>query len=208
MCYGADKDACLTTGRPPFLANEYADLNDADDHVAHQNAASELDEAFSNCPIVYDKLLAFLPKNPHVGLLKEKVFRLLYSPPALGISDSELLNRIRELDDSLESWRISITPGLRPKLAIVSSNVGPDSAFSCLKAIHLQLEYNYLLTMIHTTVRRFGASLEPHAVLPEDIHGVMHSSIDLALGAGRSTIHAVGEPNSILKQDTWYVRQA
>lgn len=31
-------------------------------------------------------------------------------------------------------------------------------------------------------------------MLPGDLHAVMHSSIDLALGAGRSTIHIISEP--------------
>ncbi|KAG8406168.1 hypothetical protein J3459_017316 [Metarhizium acridum] len=197
-CYIADKDMSLITGQPPVLADEYMDLGDAE----CSSPAQEFDEAMDSS--ASDKLLAFLTGDRRLGLLKAKVFRLLYSPTALHITDSELLTRIRQLDNKLENWRVNTCSLLRPKLGLVRNSSGYASVRTCLNAVHLQLEYNYLLTMIHSVVRRFGVAHDPDAGLPEDIHRVMHSSIDLALGAARSTIHAISEPVSVLKGKTWY----
>ncbi|KID97348.1 Transcription factor, fungi, partial [Metarhizium majus ARSEF 297] len=197
-CYIADKDMSLITGQPPLLADEYMDLSDA----GCSSPAQELDEVIDSS--VACKLLAFATGDRRLGLLKAKVFRVLYSPTALHITDSELLTRIRQLDDELENWRVNTCPVLRPKLGIARNSSGYGSAQTCLRAAHLQLEYNYLLTMVHSVVRRFGVAHDPDSGLPEDIHQVMHSSIDLALGAARNTIHAISEPASVLKDKTWY----
>ncbi|KID69033.1 Transcription factor, fungi, partial [Metarhizium brunneum ARSEF 3297] len=196
-CYIADKDMSLITGQPPLLADEYMDLGDAE----CSSPAQELDEVIDSS--VACKLLAFATGDRRLGLLKAKVFRVLYSPTALHITDSELLTRIRRLDDELENWRVNTYPLLRPKLGIARSSSGYGSVQPCLRAAHLQLEYNYLLTMVHSVVRRFGVAHDPDAGLPEDIHRVMHSSIDLALGAARNTIHAISEPVTVLKGKTW-----
>ncbi|KAK8927987.1 hypothetical protein VCV18_004474 [Metarhizium anisopliae] len=197
-CYIADKDMSLITEQPPLVADEYMDLGDAE----CSSPAQELDEVIDSS--VACKLLAFATGDRRLGLLKAKVFRVLYSPTALHITDSELLTRIRQLDDELENWRVNTSPLLRPKLGIARNNSGYGSAQTCLRAAHLQLEYNYLLTMVHSVVRRFGVAHDPDAGLPEDIHRVMHSSIDLALGAARNTIHVISEPVSVLKGKTWY----
>ncbi|KAK9438164.1 N-terminal fungal transcription regulatory domain-containing protein [Metarhizium brunneum] len=197
-CYIADKDMSLITGQPPLLSDEYMDLGDSE----CSSPSQELDEAIDSS--VACKLLAFATGDRRLGLLKAKVFRVLYSPTALHITDSELLTRIRQLDDELENWRVNTCPLLRPKLGIARNSSGYGSAQTCLRAAHLQLEYNYLLTMVHSVVRRFGVAHDPDAGLPEDIHRVMHSSIDLALGAARNTIHAISEPVSVLEGKTWY----
>ncbi|KID81721.1 Transcription factor, fungi [Metarhizium guizhouense ARSEF 977] len=196
-CYIADKDMSLITGQPPLLSDEYMDLRDAE----CSSPAQELDEAIDSS--VACKLLAFATGDRRLGLLKTKVFRVLYSPTALHITDSELLTRIRQLDDELENWRVNTCPLLRPKLGIARNSSAYGSVQTSLSAVHLQLEYNYLLTMVHSVVRRFGVAHDPDAGLPEDIHRVMHSSIDLALGAARNTIHAISEPVSVLKGKTW-----
>lgn len=197
-CYISDKDMSLITGQPPLLADEYMDLGDAE-----SSPAQELDEVMDNS--VACKYLAFVTGDRRIGLLKAKVFRVLYSPTALHITDSELLTRIRQLDDELENWRLNTCSLLRPKLGIARNSSVYGSVRTCLRAAHLQLEYNYLLTMVHSVVRRLGVAHDPDAGLPEDIHRVMHSSIDLALGAARNTIHVISEPVSVLKGKTWCV---
>lgn len=115
---------------------------------------------------------------------------MLYAPEAFRITDSQLLLRIRQLDDELERWRTSIPLEFRPKLSITPSAalIAETDAARILRYSRLQLEYHYLLTVIHTTVRRCGSSYAEHVKMPEDLHVVVHSSVDLSLEASRSTL--------------------
>jgi hypothetical protein len=209
LCYLADKDLALLSGLPPILANEYCDIGTSEEYLSHDiflhvlNEAVDVDDIGT---IAWDRVIPFLPGDPRLGLLKEKIFRLLYSSSALKIIDSELLTRIRHLDDELEGWRLSIPHVLRPKLSIFPNQGLPSTcAFSSyLRSVQLQLEYHYLLTVIHTPVRRFGAAQDAETSPPEELHSVMHSSIDLSLEASRSTLRLLNEPIAMLKQETFW----
>ncbi|QYT00574.1 Fungal_trans domain-containing protein [Trichoderma simmonsii] len=210
LCYISDKDLALLSGLPPILANEYCDLGVLhNEHLNHNaflqppNAPTDTDNIGT---IAWNRAIPFLPGDPHLGLLKERIFRLLYSPSALKIIDSELLTRIRQLDDELESWRLSVPPTLRPKLSILPGHgvPPPPNFLTYLRSIQLQLEYHYLLTIIHTPVRRFGAAQGAETSPPEDLHSAMHSSIDLSLEASRSTFNLLNEPIVMLKQETFW----
>lgn len=211
LCYLTDKDLALLSGLPPTLANEYCDVDVPEDYLSHEiflHGPSEGADADGIDAISWDRAIPFLPGDPPLGVLKEKIFRLLYSPLALKIIDSELLTRIRHLDDELESWRLSVPHEIRPKLSISQSQcLSPTGTFlSYLRSVQLQLEYHYLLTVIHTPVRRFGAAQDAETSPPEELHSVMHSSIDLSLEASRSTLRLLNEPIAMLKQEAfWYV---
>lgn len=209
LCYLADKDLALLSGLPPTLANEYCDVGIAEEYLTHNaflHGFNEGTDANDIDAISWDRAIPFLPGDPRLGILKEKIFRLLYSPSALKIIDSELLTRIRHLDDELESWRLSIPHVIRPKLSISQSQcMSPTGTFtSYLRSVQLQLEYHYLLTVIHTPVRRFGAAQDPETSPPEELHSVMHSSIDLSLEASRSTLCLLNEPIAMLKQEAFW----
>lgn len=211
LCYLADKDLALLSGLPPTLANEYCDVGGSEEFLSHDiflRGFSEGADASAIDTISWDRAIPFLPGDPPLGVLKEKIFRLLYSPSALKILDSELLTRIRHLDDELEGWRLSVPHEIRPKLSISQSQcLSPSGTFpSYLRSVQLQLEYHFLLTVIHTPVRRFGATQNAETNPPEELHSVMHSSIDLSLEASRSTLRLLSKPIAMLKQDTfWYV---
>ncbi|KKO98239.1 fungal specific transcription factor [Trichoderma harzianum] len=210
LCYISDKDLALLSGLPPILAGEYSDLGVLDEHNSSHDVFLQSSGATTDTDkigaIAWNRVIPFLPGDPHLGLLKERIFRLLYSPSALKIIDSELLTRIRQLDDELESWRLSLLPTLRPKLSIPPGHgVPPTPNFlSYLRSVQLQLEYHYLLTIIHTPVRRFGAAQGAETSPPEDLHSAMHSSIDLSLEASRSTLNLLNEPIVMLKQEVFW----
>lgn len=210
LCYISDKDLALLSGLPPILANEYCGLAVLDNEYLNHDIFLQSSSTATNTDnigaIAWNRAIPFLPGDEHLGVLKEKIFRLLYSPSALKIIDSELLTRIRQLDDELESWRLSVPPALRPKLSILSGHgVPPTPNFlTYLRSIQLQLEYHYLLTIIHTPVRRFGAAQGAETSPPEDLHSAMHSSIDLSLEASRSTLNLLNEPILMLKQETFW----
>ncbi|UKZ81248.1 hypothetical protein TrVFT333_009020 [Trichoderma virens FT-333] len=121
LCYISDKDLALLSGLPPILANEYCDVGLIDEEYLNHDTFLQLSsntDTENIGTIAWNRAIPFLPGDPHLGVLKERIFRLLYSPSALKIIDSELLTRIRQLDDELESWRLSVTAALRPKLSI------------------------------------------------------------------------------------------
>ncbi|KAJ4858401.1 hypothetical protein T069G_06668 [Trichoderma breve] len=210
MCYISDKDRALLSGLPPILANEYCDLGVLDNEYLNHDKFLQSSSATADIDnigtIAWNRVIPFLPGDPHLGILKERIFRLLYSPSALKIIDSELLTRIRQLDDELESWRLSVPLALRPKLSIPSGHSVPPTLnfLSYLRSVQLQLEYHYLLTIIHTPVRRFGAAQGAETSPPEDLHSAMHSSIDLSLEASRSTLNLLNEPIAMLKQKSFW----
>jgi hypothetical protein len=141
--------------------------------------------------ITYDKFPFHIPGDPSLCCLKEKIYRLLFSPHAFKISDGDLVLRIRQLDADLESWRLSIPPELRPTLSIFPNrSVLTTEAYIPwdIRGVYLQLEYHHLVTAIHTTVRRCGADSPESRDLPDDLHSVIHSSCDLSLEASRSML--------------------
>lgn len=209
LCYLLDKDLALLSGLPPTLANEYCDVGISEQCLSHDIFLHEFREgaeANDIDTVAWDRAVPFLPGDPLLGVLKEKILRLLYSPLALKIIDGELLTRIRHLDDELEGWRLSIPHVIRPKLSISESqSLSPTGTFSSyLRSMQLQLEYHYLLTVVHTPVRRFGAAQDAETSPPEELHSVMHSSIDLSLEASRSTLRLLKEPIAVLKRETFW----
>lgn len=210
LCYISDKDLALLSGLPPILANEYCDIGvfnkECLNHDVFLQSSSDATDVDNIGTIAWNKAIPFLPDDPYLGLLKERIFRLLYSPSALKIIDSELLTRIRQLDDELESWRLSVPPALRPKLSILPGHSVPTTTnfLTYLRSVQLQLEYHYLLTIIHTPVRRFGAAQGAETSPPEDLHSAMHSSIDLSLEASRSTLNLLNEPIATLKKEIFW----
>lgn len=195
-CYLFDKDVALATGQPPMLADEYCNMSNLEDFDS-SSSSDAVNMSVMPDDIAWQKLVFLLPTDSQIGPLKDKIFRLLYSGSGLAVSDSELLTRIRLLDDDLESWRVSVRAVVRPALSRRSRHGSIADPYDSLVAARLQLDYNYLVVIIHSTVRRFGSG-----VLPEDLHGVMHSSIDLTLEASRCTIHLMRGSESD-EGETW-----
>lgn len=144
-----------------------------------------------------------LPGNPHLSLLKEKVYRQLLSSRANMDNDNQLLSNIRQLDDEIEGWRLSIPVNSRPAL-FVSKNTLPNASNeeipSMIRRMSLQLEYHHLMTIIHTTVRKCTAATSDE--MP-DLHSVVHSSFDLSLVASRSTLWCLRTLVSLIAEDAF-----
>jgi hypothetical protein len=201
----SDKDISLLSGKPPILANDYCDLGTPERFVGHGAFLQECNQVMDLRNVAVHRLIIFFWGDPLLGLLKEKIFRLLYSPSALLIMDHELLSRIRLLDNELEEWRLSMPYELRPRLPNLRSNhlFHSTSQFSVyLRATQLQLDYHYSINAIHTSVRRLGSIQNESTVLPDDIHSVMHSSIDLSLEASRSTLQILSQPIAFQTENT------
>ncbi|KAJ6785601.1 hypothetical protein PWT90_00473 [Aphanocladium album] len=175
LCYAMDKDCALRLGQPPVLSEEYTNMS----FVEH------LDD---------------YPVDRRLSMIKDRTYRLLYSPRAETCSDGEILHYIRQLDDELERWRLSIPAPIRPRMSIPADfQPAMDERNICesMQLINLQLDYHYTLIAIHTMVRKCGAG-DGKTELPEDLHSVIHSSVDLSLEAGQSTFMFLKIPLKLL----------
>lgn len=197
LCYVWDKDISLRSGRPPLLIGDYCDLSPPETSGMLAMTSSNTDSA---CELLAYHLLG----DPYLSKIKEDAYRLLYSTRAFRTSDSQLIQNIRQLDDELERWRLSIPLQTRPRLSIPPSRplLSHDtSTGQKIRYIDLQLEYHYTLTAIHTPVRRCGGGTSENERLPDDLHSVVHSSIDISLEASRSTLLFLKEPIDLLEEE-------
>ncbi|KXH40478.1 fungal specific transcription factor [Colletotrichum salicis] len=194
VCYMSDKDLSLRTGQPPFLADVYCDLTIPGNYLSSYTYLRGLDEyTYPSDESEAVDLTRYFWGDIQLGYLKEKVYRLLYSVQAMRDKDNQLLIFIRQLDDEIECWRLSVPVDFRPALSVSSNSllITPETKPPHLRRyFHLLLEYWYLMIYVHTTVRRYDA----HTIIGDggqDLHRVIHSSYDLSMEAGRSTLRCL-----------------
>jgi hypothetical protein len=135
--------------------------------------------------------------------IKERICLFLCSLDNSKLSDAAILGQVRQLDVDLETWRSTIPKDYRPKWSMSPEYplLHSDMSFvQRIRCIHLQLEYKYLMTMIHTAVRRCGAVYAVDDKLPDDLHNVYHSSSDISLGASRTTLQIFKSHIDILQE--------
>lgn len=194
LCYISDKDISLRSGHPPLLTEDNCDLTLLE---ISSGLIPESDERKSQATV-----LPFSLYYLELCFLKEKVYRELFSYRASRLADGSVLLRIRQMDNEVESWRSSIPTECRPKLSINSCDIAPSPPISSPEntlRIFLQFEYHYMMTIIHTTVRKCGADSIAAGNLPDDLHSAIHSSCDISLEASRSTINFMVNEASTLK---------
>ncbi|KAJ5390383.1 uncharacterized protein N7496_001451 [Penicillium cataractarum] len=172
LCYMLDKDISLFTGNPPLLSEVYCDLTLHDNYYDHYTYLPSLNTSLTGDEKSQRNISPYLPGDPHLSHLKEKVYRQLLSARALKDNDNQLLLNIRQLDDEIEQWRLSIPVNFRPAL-FVSKNTMPNASDEgipfIIRRMSLQLDYHHLMTVIHTTVRK--CTVETSDETP-DLHSV------------------------------------
>lgn len=168
LCYCFDKDASLRSDGPPLLTSDHCDVSGPGED--------------DNLTTWYNR-----SRDTNLAKIKETASRILCSPRAFKYTEGELLGHVRQLDDELEEWRLSIEPRRRPRLSIPTvSSISLPSSMSAEDRTHiinLQLDYLFTMINIHTLVRKCG-DLERN--LPDDLHSVVQSSADLSIEASRS----------------------
>ncbi|ETS74738.1 hypothetical protein PFICI_13222 [Pestalotiopsis fici W106-1] len=196
LCYMSDKDVSLRSGQPPLLTEEHCDLTPPACFSAQSQGSYGNETQIA--------LLSFSPHRLNLCFLKERVYRELFSYRASKLADAAVLLCIRQLDDAIEVWRSSITMELRPKLSITTRVAAPTmlpgSAEDTLR-VYLQLEYHYMMTVVHTTVRRCGADSIVSGNIPDDLHSAIHSSCDISLEASRSTLDYIANSAAVLAKE-------
>jgi hypothetical protein len=176
LCYTFDKDISLRTGQPPAIDDEHCDLTLPKNHERSRFGMFEDDEGTPH-----------VPGDLRLSIVKSKTFKLLYSAKALRKSDTDLLRDIRELDDELEEWRLSIEPISRPTLSGRSGHSWMDPDATIIQIMHTivtHFEYHYLIATIHRATGRCRSWANGDG---GEMEGVS-SSLELSVEASRSTL--------------------
>ncbi|KAH6892407.1 fungal-specific transcription factor domain-containing protein [Thelonectria olida] len=205
QCYIFDKHITLRTGNPPLIQDDYCDLTPLTDHdssSSHPNHSSDF--AFMH---------QVFPTDLSLSHLKSKTYNSLYSPQAKAKSDADVLRTIRELDDELENWRLSLPAEVRPALSILDKahvrlpelKLPPSTRY-----VSLHLEYHHLIITIHQASGRlnpFEPDIRPQLQLDASIpqrDGAVQSSNNLSLEASRSTLVYLGATlNGLVSVASW-----
>lgn len=186
LCYKLDKDMALRTGQPPLINDHFCNLTLPTSYLDGRFEVSS-PRSKSNNP-TSRRRTSLLPGDLRLDLLKSKVCKLLYSVESSEKSDAELLRSIRELDDELESWRVSIPSKFSPSLFVVRPNIIDTDldVHASMLHIELHLEYQHLLAVIHCASGRCTAASNGTGK-GEAGFGVQ-SSLELSIEASRSTL--------------------
>ena len=194
VCYNLDKELSFRTGQPPCLQDEHCDITLPPPHVQQLYPHIMGYQAEDS----YDAL-HLLPGDPALGVIKSKAYSALYSTRALGKTDTEILRDIRELDDDLEHWRLSIPVTHRPTLSFAGM-ILPESASSML-SVMLHLDYCHCVAAIHQVTSRCQAwNFGDH----DEAQGV-GTSLALSIEASRSSLMYLNRAHRLLDDDSfWY----
>ncbi|KAL2857303.1 hypothetical protein BJY01DRAFT_242374 [Aspergillus pseudoustus] len=127
-------------------------------------------------------------------IIKSRIYTTLYSYGGLQKNDAEVIRAIRELDDELESWRLTMPVGLRPTLSYGREpNNHPNTMSMYLILCHLN--YYFCVNVVHIAGSRceawHSASTSPGMM------GGLKSSLTLSVEASRSLLlYLQGAENS------------
>ncbi|KZL78006.1 C6 transcription factor (fungal specific transcription factor) [Colletotrichum tofieldiae] len=184
LSYKLDKDISLRSGQPPSIDDEHCDLTLPDIHWWIRSA----DDQTGASPSFLDEATitsALQPDSLQLTIIKSKISKMLYSLSAMKKGDAELLRDIRELDDELERWRLSVPPSYRPTLTFPRGKAAVRNSRLGMEEILLHFEYHYLMAMIHRASGRCRCWASGES---SGLEGV-GSSQALSVQACRSTLY-------------------
>ncbi|KAL4924192.1 putative C6 transcription factor [Aspergillus undulatus] len=175
LCYTIEQDVCLRTGQAQLFSEDNCDLTlpPAYDEEMYQSL-----EFHHNSTEIPENPI--FPMDLHLSVIKARAYSALYSFKAMKKTDAEILRDIRELDDELERWRLSVPPKWRPTLSF--SHERPDPNCN-MHSVILRLNYHLCMTIIHQASSRCKSWATQGTVMD----GVS-SSLALSVEASRSTL--------------------
>ncbi|KAH6949360.1 hypothetical protein BKA56DRAFT_463753, partial [Ilyonectria sp. MPI-CAGE-AT-0026] len=208
LCYIFDKDIALRSGQPPLISDDFCDLTfpyKYKDHYSSQPALAEgVSLEFNHC----EEPDLCLPGDLSLSRLKERTSRLLYSVQAQRKTDAEILRNIRELDDDLENWRLSIPPNFRPALSIPNGTqilLQDMKLHWSIRYVILHLEYYHLMSTIHRAGERYSILATKIGSDDSNQNLGIQSSIALSLEASRSTVTFLRTTVSRLSGEAFWI---
>ncbi|SPO04638.1 uncharacterized protein DNG_07323 [Cephalotrichum gorgonifer] len=185
IIYSFDKEISLRTRQPPSIDDDYCDLTVPDTSKGQELSGDDPDGE-RPLPIAH-------PANLKLAIIKSKIFKRLYSASAFRKQDAELLRDIREMDDELERWRLSVPAAYRPNLGFSSKAASRPSRpplevrepfYTPTQLNRAQFGYLYLMAAIHRASGRCRGWAGGDSVDSEGIS----SSMAICLQASRSSI--------------------
>ncbi|KAK7961971.1 uncharacterized protein PG986_002796 [Apiospora aurea] len=193
-CYMYDKDISLRGGYISIINDDYCDLSLPPGY-------KEID-GFDSFKDGTD----LIPGDMRLTIIKSNMIRRLYCAKAFRTSEVDLLKHIRELDDELDQWRISIPPRYRPSL-VSSYRMEFASDWNKAKQAHIlviHFEYYFLLSLIHSASGRCRVPASGGV----DHRASVNSCQCLALQASRATLANLPVVSQVLSSgDFWYFIQ-
>lgn len=193
--YIMDKELSLRTGQPPCLQDEHCDVTFPPAYA--RRVYSEM-MGFEGGPTL-DAIQHF-PGHPWLSIIKSKAYSALYSAHALRKTDAEILRDIRELDDDLECWRLSVPPPYRPTVTYTRATLPKDVV--PMPSVMLHLDYNHCVAAIHQATSRCQAWSFGNQ---DEVEGV-GSSLELSIEASRSSLVYLQMASHLLDENSfWYV---
>ncbi|CEJ53697.1 hypothetical protein PMG11_00046 [Penicillium brasilianum] len=188
ICYTLDKDVALRTGQPPVIIDENCDLTLPEGYTDRAYKDPEKDEHLLLEPI--------FPFDLRLSMIKSRTQSHLYSVSAMQKSDADLLKSIRELDDELEAWRLSIPLQWRPTMSFSQETSDPNMS---MHSVMLRVNYYLLMSVIHQASSRCKAWMQGSGMMD----GVS-SSLALSVEASRSTLCYLGAAQDVLVEGVFW----
>jgi hypothetical protein len=191
ICYTIDKDIALRTGQPPTINDENCDLDLPPGYLDRAFLDVEDEEAPWHGPV--------FPFDLRLSIIKARAHRELYSVSSLRKSDAELLKSIRELDDWLEEWRLSVPPKWRPTMSFSSETSDPNMA---MYSVMLRLNYHLCMTIIHQASGRCKSWMQGQGGMMDGVS----SSMAISVEASRSSLCYLEAAEHVVVDGVfWYV---
>ncbi|PWY70919.1 Zn(II)2Cys6 transcription factor [Aspergillus heteromorphus CBS 117.55] len=178
LCYTIEKDVSLRTGQPQQFTEDncdltlppgYADILFASHGDCRQPPPSDLPDD------------PWYPVDIRLSIIKSRAYSALYSFRGLKKTDAEILKEIRELDDELEEWRLSIPLSHRPTLSFSQETPDPHAT---MHSVMLRLNYHLCMTIIHQASGRCKSWSTEQGGITDGVS----SSLALSVEASRSTL--------------------
>lgn len=196
--YWSDGELSLRTGRQPSFDDDYCDLTLPSENEGTEASLMNVD--FNLGPTPANITQSFSSDDLKLSMVKAHVGKGLYSSSALRKSDAEILCTVRELDDELEHWRVSVPEADRPSLGIDYQWLPHDDqnldGHVKVRRIAMRLRYLHLMTIIHQASSRCQTlpTLENGA---DQLWGIS-SSMAISLHASREMLSHVKLASGVL----------
>ncbi|CAL3969739.1 unnamed protein product [Diplocarpon coronariae] len=149
LCYTFDKIIALRTEEPPCIDDSHCDLTLPPGYADVFYCQGDLH------PTRVTDLTLF-PGDLRLSIIKSRTCKLKLLSSQARFSDSEVLRVVRELDEQLEGWRLTIPLHFRPALSLEDGHeFDPDmDSTQKMHIIMIHLEYYHLVATIHGITSR------------------------------------------------------
>ncbi|KAB5576147.1 fungal-specific transcription factor domain-containing protein [Coniochaeta sp. 2T2.1] len=198
LCYLLDKEISLRTGQPPSISDEHCDLTLPGGYMDVQYHDEYF---FADVTHLDESAVPLLPADLRLTMIKSKACTVLYSAHALRKSDADLLRDVRELDEELETWRLSVPPKHRPVLSLSESSIwSRGDKPKSVRTVVINFEYHYLMATIHQATSRCRAWTTRGSGEMDSVR----SSLALAVEASRSALVSLRYAvHGLLEEASW-----